>query len=199
LDSDDTCGLDLDLDDLPGIDPMLGPLQDNGGPTETHALLRCSPAIDAGDDAACPGTDQRGMPRPRDGDFDCVARCDIGAYERQRPTATDVISFTAQPNADHVILAWETGSEEDNAGFYLWRSEVAAEGPYYRLNATLIPARGDPGSGASYRYVDHGVVAGVTYWYKLEDVDIRGSSTILSPVPATPGQLHILYLPNVNR
>ncbi len=41
IDSDGTCG------DLPSADPMLGPLQDNGGPTWTHALLPGSPAIDA--------------------------------------------------------------------------------------------------------------------------------------------------------
>jgi hypothetical protein len=62
-------------------DPMLGPLQDNGGPTPTQALLAGSLAIDAADDAACPTTDQRYFPRPRDGDGDEIPACDIGAYE----------------------------------------------------------------------------------------------------------------------
>jgi FG-GAP-like repeat len=56
-------------------DPLLGPLSDNGGPTPTMALLPGSPAIDAGDDTACPSTDQRGVPRP------AGAACDIGAFE----------------------------------------------------------------------------------------------------------------------
>jgi len=57
-------------------DPQLGTLADNGGGTWTHALGANSPAIDAGDPASCPATDQRGAPRDD-------LRCDIGAYERQ--------------------------------------------------------------------------------------------------------------------
>jgi uncharacterized repeat protein (TIGR01451 family) len=65
---------------------VLGPLAANGGPTATHALLPGSIAIDAGDDIApCPSTDQRGDPRPADGDGDGTAPCDVGAYEQQTP------------------------------------------------------------------------------------------------------------------
>jgi hypothetical protein len=76
---------------------VIGPLQNNGGPTWTHALLRSSNPIgnpiDAGGlPAACIDnnsipltTDQRGAPRSVDGDGDGVARCDIGAYEYQPP------------------------------------------------------------------------------------------------------------------
>ncbi|HEY7150232.1 MAG TPA: choice-of-anchor Q domain-containing protein, partial [Solirubrobacterales bacterium] len=64
--------------DLQNTDPLLGQLADNGGPTQTLALLRHSPAIGAGNDATCPATDQRGVPRPQGG------HCDIGAFERKR-------------------------------------------------------------------------------------------------------------------
>ena len=80
LDSDGTCSLS-GPGDLSGVNPLLGPLQDNGGATFTIALLPGSPAIDAGNDLACPATDQRGFPRPRDGDGDDIEVCDMGAYE----------------------------------------------------------------------------------------------------------------------
>ena len=64
------------------VDPKLGTLSDNGGPTKTHALLTGSPAIDTGNPAtpgggggACESTDQTGTTRPQN------SRCDIGAFE----------------------------------------------------------------------------------------------------------------------
>ena len=62
-------------------DPRLTPLQDNGGPTSTYALLNGSPAIDAGDNAGVTATDQRGYPRIADGDGNGSAIVDLGAVE----------------------------------------------------------------------------------------------------------------------
>jgi hypothetical protein len=86
--------------DLLNTDPMLGPLQDNGGPTYTQALLPGSPAIDAGDNTNAPPTDQRGLPRIMDGNGDGTAEIDIGAYELQTPytQSSTVTSLTASPN-----------------------------------------------------------------------------------------------------
>jgi hypothetical protein len=68
--------------DLSDVDPGLGALQDNGGPTETHALLFGSLAINAGNPIGCQdhtdsplNADQRFFPR--------IQRCDIGAFEFQ--------------------------------------------------------------------------------------------------------------------
>ncbi len=81
ISSDNTCGFSPSNSSMPNTDPVLGPLQDNGGPTWTQALLWGSPTIDAGDNAKCPSTDQRGMARPMDGNHDGLAMCDIGSYE----------------------------------------------------------------------------------------------------------------------
>jgi predicted outer membrane repeat protein len=62
-------------------DPFLGPLADNGGFTQTHMLFSGSPAIDAASPTVCPPTDQRGYPRPIDGDGIDGPRCDMGTYE----------------------------------------------------------------------------------------------------------------------
>lgn len=79
-----------------GVDPKLGALGNNGGVTETFALLAGSPAIDAGHNGTCAAipisnTDQRGQTRPRDGDGNGSLTCDIGAYEGatvNTPTST---------------------------------------------------------------------------------------------------------------
>jgi hypothetical protein len=85
ISSDASCSFTF-KGDMQNTDPLLGPLQDNGGPTDTMALLPGSPAIDAGGNNICDfvyvgGVDQRGWARPIDADLDGSAICDIGAYE----------------------------------------------------------------------------------------------------------------------
>ncbi len=90
--SDDTTCFAAAGTDLVVADAMLGPLQDNGGPTETHALLAGSPAIDAGSpDCPPPTTDQRGVARPQG------AACDIGA-----------VVFVPEPHGSVMLVAGTT-------------------------------------------------------------------------------------------
>ena len=86
LSSDGTCNFS-GTGDLNNTDPKLGPLQNNGGPTQTQALLSGSPAIDDGNPSGCTDsngnllkTDQRGKLRP---DKEDTGGCDMSAYERQ--------------------------------------------------------------------------------------------------------------------
>ena len=83
--------------------PMIGPLQDNGGPTLTHALLPGSPAINAGDPNFTPPPfyDQRGSPFVRV--FN--GRIDIGSFETA--TATPPVSYTK--------VAFNSGASPDAA------------------------------------------------------------------------------------
>jgi hypothetical protein len=82
--------------DMTGVtDPLLGPLQDNGGPTETHALLPGSPAINAGSNPLGLTTDQRGTGFDRE-----VEQTDIGALELQQLPDIDIEKFTNGVDAD---------------------------------------------------------------------------------------------------
>jgi hypothetical protein len=74
LSSDASCQFS-DPGSKQNANPLLGALQDNGGPTNTMALSPGSPAIDAGTNTGCPVTDQRGVARPQG------PACDIGAFE----------------------------------------------------------------------------------------------------------------------
>jgi hypothetical protein len=80
-----------------------------------------------------------------------------------------------------VIVEWTTESEVDLAGFNLYRSE-SPEGPYVKVNEALIPASPDPLTGGDYVYTDTTVTAGTTYYYKLEDVELDGKSTMHGPI-----------------
>jgi hypothetical protein len=99
--SDDDAGYLNGPGDQINTDPMLGPLQDSGGPIFTQALLPGSPAIDAGDTNFAPSQfyDQRGP------GFDRVrgSHLDIGSFEVQAtPTPTSTPTFTPRvtPHAE---------------------------------------------------------------------------------------------------
>ena len=118
-------------------DPLLGVLANNGGFTKTMALGAGSAAIDAGDDASCEATDQRGVTRPK-GDH-----CDIGAFEY-----TNIAVNIAGGNWDNYYVPPQTGQRY---GF------VADDGPVQISNlesenilAALRVIWKEPGFRASY-------------------------------------------------
>lgn len=99
----DTDAADCTLDHLQDqtlTDPLLAPLADNGGPTLSHLPLEGSPVIDRGDDSACRAFDQRGLPRPADGDGDGNAVCDIGPIELPEP------GLATGGSAGLLLLGW---------------------------------------------------------------------------------------------
>ncbi len=101
---DDSCGFEE------GSDPLLGPLADNGGPTQTHPPLDGSPLIDSGNNGICSSpqvgnVDQRGVVRPQNATGDEVNDCDIGAVE--------VGNLPAEPPNLPVLLSATVGDGGD--------------------------------------------------------------------------------------
>lgn len=78
--------------DQSGVDPLLGPLADNGGPTPTFALAAGSPAIDSAEPSLCPEVDQRGVARPQG------PGCDSGAFELEG--AAGAATWYVAPDGD---------------------------------------------------------------------------------------------------
>ena len=87
-----SCGFD-GAGDKQNADPRLGALADNGGPTQTRAIGKDSPAFDSADAEFCPAADQRGVKRPQ------FAGCDIGAFELAAAAPTQPTTTTTQPAA----------------------------------------------------------------------------------------------------
>lgn len=119
LEDADTCHLS-GPGDLANTDPLLEPLADNGGLTETMALASTlapspasqdSPAIDAGDNANCPNNDQRDSLRPADGNLDGNFVCDIGAYELYIPAADLHVNNMTAPDSVFVGDAFDVSVE----------------------------------------------------------------------------------------
>lgn len=78
-------------------------------------------------------------------------------------------------NPAKVEINWETATEQETAGFYLYRSN-SPDGEFVILNPDgIVNAEGSPVSGASYTYVDEEVVPGETYYYLLEEVEFDAS------------------------
>jgi CSLREA domain-containing protein len=114
---EDTTGCTITGDttgNITGTDPQISGLVDNGGPTLTHAFAEGAPPHNAGSNTGCPGTDQRGLPRPAEG------TCDIGAYERQVATPTPVPA-SATPTEAPAELPPTGGRTEDGSGLpWVW-------------------------------------------------------------------------------
>jgi CSLREA domain-containing protein len=133
----------------------LGPLQNNGGPTFTYGLLAFSSAIDSGNDCVLTNVcvppygvaitaDQRGFPRPANGDTVPAAHVDIGAFEKQTPSAANssitgrIVDSSGTPLEGAAIRL--SGSQDrltvtDKEGNYRFE-DVATNGLY-----TVTPSR----------------------------------------------------------
>ena len=74
-----------------------------------------------------------------------------------------------------IKLEWQTETEFETAGFNILKSE-SESGVYTQINDKLIASQADPAAGASCEFTDKDVVAGKTYYYRLEDVEFDNTS-----------------------
>ena len=130
----------------------IGPLAHNGGPTETQALLRGSPAVGSGSAAVCisapvNGLDQRGLPR----NAATRGACDIGAYDTGgAPQAPVAIGTTALPNA--TLGTYYTANLTATAGTlpYTWSLAPGSELPAgLQLSSSTGVISGTPQAGGT--------------------------------------------------
>jgi CSLREA domain-containing protein len=108
LDSGSTCAFTAP-GDLNNNDPRLGPLQNNGGQTYTHALQPGSPALNAAGTAGCPSKDQRGFSRPQG------PACDIGAFEAAAAAPQLQLDFTGGAPGSFFTLTGSAFPPESHA------------------------------------------------------------------------------------
>jgi CSLREA domain-containing protein len=128
--SDSSCNFTASFDFI-NTDPLLEPLGNNGGATQTHALGLNSPAIDRGDNSVgtCRHADQRGFPRPVDGNGDKSAQCDIGAFEA-KPIPLDSFSLSTHTNGA-LGNQWAGDKTLDKYKVVDNKLDVATGGPIY--------------------------------------------------------------------
>ena len=142
---DSSCGFAPVTGDLVNADPVLGPLQGNGGPTFTHALLPGSPAIDAvpvGDCTDTEGnpntTDQRGIVRP------LGLACDIGAFERAFIVNSNDDIDDGVCDVSHCSLREAIAAANDNPGVDPIAFNIPSEGPHTIQPMSALPTITDP-------------------------------------------------------
>lgn len=183
LESADSCGFNQP-DDLTDTDPVLGPLQDNGGDTLTHLPLANSPAFENGDDAACPVTDQRGITRPQN------SHCDIGAVE-------------VEPNQSPVANAGPDQSVSAGDGVTLDGTASTDPDGHLPLSYAWTQAGGPPVvlNGADTAAPTFTAAISGTYTFELVVTDSLGALSAPDEVVITVTEAagYAIYLPMVIR
>ncbi len=176
VDQDGSCGENGDGDRTG--DPNLAPLADNGGPTETEALLQGSVAFNLPAASSCPATDQRGVTRPSGG-------CQPGAFQAQfvgAPTtattdaATDVTATDATLNA--------TINLDTEAGAYFFNWGTASDD---LVNTTPLTAAGVLGSDTAVTEDFPDLSPDTTYYVQAVAENATGESTGTVESFTTPG------------
>lgn len=113
--------------------------------------------------------------------YDSSDASEVFAYV---PTLAILSSFKAYEENSRVVVEWETASEVDTLGFYLYRKN-ADTGKFEQLNQQILPGLLVHAQGGTYRYIDNTAVSGETYTYKLIEKESRGKSRVHGPYTIT--------------
>lgn len=180
LASDGTCGLNAS-GDQENLDPMFaGGLTGSGNHPPVVPLVHNSPAVDTGDNSACPAVDQRGVSRPQG------PGCDIGAYEFEPPTADDIVVTGA---ADTDIEITLQGHDPQSDPLLYWIDSLPAKGSLYQYDNgnrgdqfTVVP---EPVSDAGHRVIfapepDQGGRPYATFEYYVHDGTSRSAAATVN-------------------
>ena len=93
--------------------------------------------------------------------------------------AVGLFNFQANSETDGIELTWQTGFEDNNIGFNLFRATVNDRNAATQVNSSLIPTQSQGGGGASYDYLDDTVSLNILYYYWVETV----GDVLAEPVP----------------
>lgn len=157
---------------LPGIDPQVG-YQAN--------------VIDNPAGWTDPATITTSDPEPG---FKLANNTSAVQFSVSKPTAIRLSSFNASHTMEDVLISWTTGTEIDTEGFNILRS-ISPGDPYRRITPSMIEATGSAMRGGKYSFVDREVEKGRTYYYKLEEVDVRGKRVEYGPVAVVAGEVEM--------
>ncbi len=98
---------------------------------------------------------------------------------RSDPTLVELASFGAFEDAGRAVVYWETSSQVDTVGFYLWRLDEAT-GAYAQVTRNMVPAFFGS-DGGTYYWVDETARPGGVYTYKLVEVEFGGAENAYGP------------------
>ncbi len=165
------------------VDPLLDTLAANGGTTLTHALLAGSPAINAGDNATCAPTDQRGIARSGGG-----ATCDIGAYELVDaiPPDTTITANPTNPSASANASFSVTGSDSGGSGLAGFECQLDGSGFSACTSPQSYIALADGSHTFQVRAVDGAGNLDPTPASFTWMVDATGPDTTITATPSNP-------------
>jgi len=110
----------------------------------------------------------------------------VQMFSHDQPIPVELTTFTATVADDVVILEWKTQTETENYGYHVYRS-LSADGEYAKITNQIIRGAGSSAEAHTYIYTDRDVQNGMTYYYKLCDVDYNGNKHFHGPSSVTVG------------